>query len=394
VVLGVQQASITESLLEQFRSWGVTCVATRTGEDLIRAIETAVQKHTPFVVCEDELLAGSKLDLRGELARFKGKAHCILLSSPAAAVTQDEELLGLFDNILLKPAKQSHLFDALITAVEGHNPKQTKSKGLTDRFRRESDTQQFRKVSTLRILLAEDHHINRKLCLLMLDELGARADTVENGVAVLSALEHAEYDLILMDCNMPEMDGYEATKTIRQREATRTGENARHIPIVALTANALIGERERCLAAGMDDYLAKPFTTSELRDVLLRAGGEMTALPTVVAPVSRLDQLAAELDRESVAAMLDDFIKDLPERLSEMEKFMEAGQVKELERSAHSMKGISAAFGLEDLTARYRVIEAAAEADDLATARRHFQHLPAAQAAAIAWLRNWLAHKP
>jgi CheY-like chemotaxis protein len=370
----------------------MACVVTNNAADFLRAIAEAAQKHTPFVVCEDDLFTAGGENLRVELERWKSKAHCVLLSSPIAAVAEDEASQAIFTNVLLKPVKQSHLFDALITAVEGQGEQPTKIKGRTDRKIRATDTQQLTKISKLRILLAEDHHINRKLCLLMLNELGGNADTAENGREVLELLQQKYYDLILMDCNMPELDGYEATKIIRQMEKEKSG--SRHIPIVALTANALIGERERCLAAGMDDYLAKPFTASELSAALLRLGvPENLATVPDTASLSRLDQLAAELDRESVAAMLEDFINDLPPRLENMRSLAAANKMTELNREAHSLKGVSAAFGMEKLNAHYRALEEAAEKGDTVLCQRQLEELPEMHAAAAAQGRRWLAKK-
>ena len=120
----------------------------------------------------------------------------------------------------------------------------------------------------LRILVAEDHDTNRRLARFMLEGLGYRADFAGNGVEAIEAWERSNYDIILMDCQMPEMDGFEATREIRKREAARAAAGARRVCIIALTANALKGDRERCLAAGMDGYLSKPFTKQQLREGL------------------------------------------------------------------------------------------------------------------------------
>jgi CheY-like chemotaxis protein len=116
-----------------------------------------------------------------------------------------------------------------------------------------------------RVLLAEDNVVNQKVAARMLERLGYRTDVVGNGVEALEALARIDYDLVLMDCQMPEMDGFEAVKEIRRREGRR-----RHTPIVALTANAMEGDRDRCVGAGMDDYLAKPVDREALATVLGR----------------------------------------------------------------------------------------------------------------------------
>jgi CheY-like chemotaxis protein/HPt (histidine-containing phosphotransfer) domain-containing protein len=119
-----------------------------------------------------------------------------------------------------------------------------------------------------RILLVEDHPVNQQVALEILRKFGVETELAENGNVALTCLEESPYDLVFMDCHMPEMDGYQATALIRQREATSGGKE--RLPIIALTANAMEGDRAKCLAAGMDDYLAKPFTKKEMQEKLMQ----------------------------------------------------------------------------------------------------------------------------
>ena len=123
-----------------------------------------------------------------------------------------------------------------------------------------------------RVLLVEDNRVNQQVALGMLARIGCAVETAANGREALERLAAASFDVVLMDCHMPEMDGFEATAAIRAREAV----GGRRTPIVALTANAIEGDRERCLAAGMDDYLAKPIRLADLRRVVERWGGRAT----------------------------------------------------------------------------------------------------------------------
>ncbi len=117
----------------------------------------------------------------------------------------------------------------------------------------------------VRVLLAEDNLVNQKVAMIMLQKLGLEADVVANGLEALDALVGVAYDLVIMDCQMPEMDGFEATQRIRERER-----GTRRIPIVAMTANAMVGDREQCLEAGMDDHIPKPVRMEELKRILSR----------------------------------------------------------------------------------------------------------------------------
>ena len=247
-------------------------------------------------------------------------------------------------------------------------------------------------ISDLRILVAEDHPFNRKLCQLMLDNFGARAEWAVNGREAVEKFSPGNCDAILMDCNMPELDGFEATAAIRKIEAEKNA--PRRVRIIALTANALVGERERCLAAGMDDYIAKPFTTQQLYQALLAAvppaGGAAAPVAEAFNPV-RLEQLCNELDRAAVMDMVGDFLNEFPDRLAELHRLETAGQWPELERAAHSLKGLAALFGFPKLSEKFLAIEDAAEAADAGSVKTALATLDAPASSAAQQLAGWLA---
>jgi CheY-like chemotaxis protein len=154
---------------------------------------------------------------------------------------------------LTKPVRQSHLYNCLMT-VMGAAAELTVVSPVTHR---QEDAQIPLHV---RVLVAEDNVINQKVAVRLLEKLGCRIDVAANGQEAVTMLAQFAYDVVLMDCQMPEMDGFAATAAIRQREAS-TG---RHVPIIAMTANAMQGDREDCLAAGMDDYVSKPVSFDSL----------------------------------------------------------------------------------------------------------------------------------
>jgi PAS domain S-box-containing protein len=188
-------------------------------------------------------------------------AKLVMLTSLGNQLDNDEMQASGIEACVLKPVKQSRLFNRLAEVMVGHVPAVLKSSPVeTSKPVFAPDTT---KLPNARILLAEDNPINQKVALGLLANIGYKADVAKNGLEVLDALEKKSYDLILMDCQMPEMDGYETTQRIR----ARGGEGPR---IVAMTANAMRGESEKCLAAGMDDYLSKPVRLELLREMVTR----------------------------------------------------------------------------------------------------------------------------
>ena len=187
----------------------------------------------------------------------------IMLTSLGHRFSKSQLAVAGIDAYLVKPVKQSRLFDTLVDVVGGAKAESA----LT-----ETAPTPALALPLLRVLVAEDNQVNQKIATSQLKKLGCAVDVVANGLEVLEALPRAKYDLVFMDCQMPEMDGYEATRAIRVREA-----DSAHpcrwkapAPIIAMTANAMQGDREKCLAAGMDDYISKPMRSADLQAVLLR----------------------------------------------------------------------------------------------------------------------------
>jgi CheY-like chemotaxis protein len=182
----------------------------------------------------------------------------VLLTSVSYRGCAGEAQDAGFGAFLLKPIRQSQLYDCIAT-VMGMASEPSPQPLITRHTLREAEAQ-----SRARVLVAEDNVVNQRVAARMLEKLGCRVDVVANGLEALEAVSRITYHCIFMDCQMPEMDGYEATTVIRQREAL-TGA---HTPIIAMTANAMQSDRERCLAAGMDDYISKPAQPKELGTTL------------------------------------------------------------------------------------------------------------------------------
>jgi two-component system sensor histidine kinase/response regulator len=189
----------------------------------------------------------------------------VALTSPGQT-SMDELKLANIDTYLIKPVKQSRLLDCL-ASVGGGAP-------VDDRIAKSDQpvSQADPQSGKVLILLAEDNRINQRVSHALLHKLGYEADIVVHGLAALEALKAVPYDIIFMDCQMPQMDGYDATRAIRmQEQSSDQGSHPKSpVYIIALTANAMQGDREKCLAAGMDDYLTKPILLPELGAVLER----------------------------------------------------------------------------------------------------------------------------
>ncbi len=211
-----------------------------------------------------------------------------------------------------------------------------------------------------RILVADDNAINQRVIAAQLASLGYRADTVETGREALAAIARAPYDLVLMDCRMPEMDGYQAATEIRMQEA-----GDRRVPIVAVTAQAVRGERERCLAAGMDDYVTKPLTLDGLEEILNRWLGRSAKPDAPADSVSAQDEAPVNLEvlgRASVGdaglrqELVELFITQNAERLRAIGRALEEGDAEAACREAHTIRGVSGTLGagkLSDLAGRF-----------------------------------------
>jgi CheY-like chemotaxis protein/HPt (histidine-containing phosphotransfer) domain-containing protein len=289
------------------------------------------------------------------------------------------EALGC-SGYLLKPVKQQLLFDAIVAVLERQ---EERSASLVTRH----SVAEHKKLG-LRLLLAEDNPINQKLAVVLLQKAGYSVDAVENGAGALEKVQVNSYSAVLMDVQMPEMDGLEATRLIRDREKT-TG---KHVPIIAMTAHAMQGDRDRCLEAGMDDYVSKPLEPKVLFSALDRwaqtdhevvedvqdysspadvfsadlddglfgesesAASEGTTTLESSLVVSYEDTLPIDFesaihrfdgDQEFMMQMFQEYLAHLPGRLQELRAALQNADVGNLARLAHNLKGISLNFSVE-----------------------------------------------
>ncbi|HEY8187493.1 MAG TPA: response regulator [Pyrinomonadaceae bacterium] len=208
------------------------------------------------------------------------------------------------------------------------------------------------------ILIAEDNVVNQKVAVRQLEKLGYRADAVNNGREAAEALARIPYDVVLMDCQMPLMDGYEATAEIRRREG-----QAKHTKIVAMTANALKGDREKCLAAGMDDYIAKPVKSEDMVKLLQRVFADSTSDKEEFDGVSKEVSPPVDLNRlheamgDQVFEIVDIYLEEMAQNLEKLTAAIAAGNAGEVDLIAHNCTGTSANCGIFAVTQPLRELE-------------------------------------
>jgi PAS domain S-box-containing protein len=361
-------------LLELLRRWGLAPVPAVGGAEALARMRAAAAAGAPFPLL---LLDAMMPDMDGfevaaevrRHAEWAGTAVMMLSSgAPWVAGRSPEQLcreLGVC-HYLLKPVKQSDLLRAVTDSLAG-GPRPAPGPAPE------------RAATPLRVLLADDNAVNQALVRGFLERQGHAVVAVGNGREALAALEGGGFDLALMDVEMPEMGGLEATALFRRREP---GPGGRRLPVVALTAHAMKGDRERCLSAGMDGYLAKPIRSAELdrviAEVLGRAGagaGEGEA-----GADGRLDRAGLLARVEGDAELLDELVRlfagDVPARLGEVAVALAAGDGPRLRQAAHAVKGAVSNFVTGPgggpvqgaITAALRVEELAAGGDLTAAA--------------------------
>jgi PAS domain S-box-containing protein len=351
-------------LRKQLLSWGVASVEAVDGHQALEIAAAAVASGQVFDFGVIDL---NMPDMDGyELARTlkaepaTAAMPLVLLSSSGERLGAAESHLKGFAGVLTKPVRQSELFDCLVTAVHD---------GITQTQLAEPTTSQPQHEEAMgMILLVEDNKMNQLVGTKLLSKLGFHFEIAHHGGEAVSAISSGTFDAILMDCQMPELDGYEATAEIRRIEGS-----VRHTPIIAMTAAAIEGDRDKCLAAGMDDYLTKPVRLEALASILDRwvtkpaigpPGSDTPSLPNDDEWVDPLDQSQIELlrsldegDGAVLSQIIEQFLTQTEEGRAALIHGLERGDAPALQRAAHTIRGASANVGAVALAAVCAEIE-------------------------------------
>ncbi len=375
-------------LLAQYcLDWGLEAVVAATPAEAVGLLKAAASRGKPFdlAILDMEM---PEMDGQSLAEVIKGdpaisQVRLVLLTSLGrrgdAARAREVGFVGY----LTKPVRQQKLQECLAMVM---GVSTDISYGLDSPLITQFSRQERPNVASGRILVVDDHIVNQQLAELMLERLGHRVDSVGNGIEAVEAVSRQHYDLVLMDCQMPEMDGYEATREIRRREANiqessipserqATGDEGKvraHIPIIAMTANAMQGDRDRCVASGMDDYLSKPIRAQDLDRVLSqwlppherhldhgegvaedRPGGKILFPSDDGQPLSLDVSVLKELHGLGGAPLLsrlvEQFIHDASECVENIQRAVSEGSIKAFTDAAHGLKGICGNIGAQQL---------------------------------------------
>jgi CheY-like chemotaxis protein/HPt (histidine-containing phosphotransfer) domain-containing protein len=391
VLIVDDNATSREILTTRMTSWSMRASEAGDGPGALQALHRAIEENDPFrVAVIDMQMPGTDGETLGRTIQADRRlAHTRMVMLTSLGARDDArrfEEIG-FAAYATKPIQNLELMDALSRALTWRSGTKPKPQPIATR-------QAAREMMNLyagrkaRILLAEDNSVNQKVAVGILKKFGLRADAVADGAEALQALETIPYDLVLMDVQMPVLDGLEATRQIRNLQS-----KVRHhdIPIIAMTAHAMQGDRERCIEAGMNDYVSKPVSPPALAEVLARwlpkqdaelgllQAGRTPPLVLPSAPPAVFDR-AALLERlmndeHLVQVVTESFLDDIPRQIEALRGYLEAYEAPGAERQAHTIKGASATVGGEALRALAFEMEKAGKAGDLGSMAAHMDDL-------------------
>ncbi len=398
----VDDKATTRGILENYvSSWGMQCVSADSGQQALEVLHAGVASGKPCAVAIIDLqmpgMSGLALARAIKAESTLAATRLVLLTSFGRRGDAQAAREAGIVAYLTKPIRQSLLFDCLATVMAG--PDEASDSAVADLAQptmlvTRHSLNEARSKKRCRILAAEDNAVNQKVAAKMLQKLGYAVDVVANGQEAVEALSRIAYCAILMDCQMPEMDGFQATREIRRREGTDY-----HTPIIAMTANAMQGDRERCVEAGMDDYIAKPVKAEDLEAILERwvagasvpqhdtaettlgggrneeGGGMATDVPDssvcdVTEALARLDG-----DEELFQQLVGLFFTQGPEDMTQIREALASGDQTELMRRAHKLKGTLLQFSAPSVTEAVKRLEQHARDGDLLAAKTTFREL-------------------
>ncbi|MEJ5202422.1 MAG: response regulator, partial [Anaerolineales bacterium] len=372
-------------LRRYMESWGMVCKEAPDAQSALKMINSALQEGMLYdvAIIDLQLPDMDGFSLAEEIHSSEITPALVALTAFDQRGMEDMAMRRGFAAFITKPVKRGILFQVLCSAKLGkpliskHKPSSEKAYDFENVVIQPETKQKVAPTTRKIILLAEDNPANQKLAKVQLEKLGFQVETAENGQKALQAYLQAPYKfaLILMDCQMPEMDGFTATRLIRDEEMKR----GLHIPIVAMTANAMQGDREACIAAGMDDYISKPVTLPSLSEAIHRwLRTKETALPTLekapqpledIEPLdynmlNNIRELQTEGEADFLTELIDIYLEDSNILMERIQDGIIGGDFQDARKALHSLKGTSANLGVRSIAAACSELEKLLERDD------------------------------
>jgi CheY-like chemotaxis protein/HPt (histidine-containing phosphotransfer) domain-containing protein len=359
----------------QTAKWGMV---PRTTENAQQALELLrAGERFDLAILDMQMPGMDGLMLAGEIRKLPSATvmPLVLLTSMGVRADKAGPAISAFASCLTKPIKPAQLYEVLVRVISGAKPSQ-KPVPVVNKL----DPTLAQRLP-LRLLLCDDNAINQKVAARLIQQMGYKPDLSANGLDALAALDRQPYDMVFMDIQMPEMDGIEATRIIRERQRDR----ARHpnykspIIIIAMTANAMAGDREKCLSAGMDDYLPKPVRPEDVRRVIERwasaasasdtppAAPAQTATATeALAPAQEAEPAPVNMERlldftngnpDDLRELVTLYLRQTGEQVEQLKRAIDANTPAEVRRLAHSCAGASATCGMVRIVPLLRDLE-------------------------------------
>lgn len=380
-----------ELLIHQMNSWGIKQEGAEDGLKGLTILHRAVEEGRPFdmVLLDMHMPHMDGLDVARLIRKDPTLERTKIIILTSVGIRGDAQLAreAGINIYLTKPVRQVDLYNSLVELMNGNY---LEKKDLITQYHLKKELTTF----NARVLLAEDNIINQQVAKGVLCKLGCRVELATNGLEAVSAAQKESYDIVFMDCQMPRMDGYEATGKIRWMEDLKSGQ--KRLPIIALTANALSGDREKCLAAGMDDYISKPFGKEKIIKVLKHWLPENLHSPsqanlskkhphgvsdqsppmeskTIDTKVlNSIRDLQADGAEDLLTKIIKLFLEDTPGQLEKIKLALENSDIATLRLISHSLKSGSANLGALNLSALFRKMEENARNDSMEGASELF----------------------
>jgi signal transduction histidine kinase/DNA-binding response OmpR family regulator len=388
-----------EVLYNQLLAWGMSSETAENGSRALEMLRNAALQGAPYNLMITDMnmpgMDGLELVRAIKADPLMRNVHIVMLTSVGFYLDRHETNEADIDACLNRPVQQSLLYECIVSVL---NPSRSASANICSECQK---PEEIHDCYDCHVLLAEDNPVNQIVGQTMLESLGCSVELVSNGLEAVETLSRNSYDLVFMDCQMPEMDGYKATKIIREKEDAQLSEDngkISHVPIIALTAYALQGDREKCLSSGMDDYIPKPFGKAQLRAVLkkwldgrkiyksevlvsssakkvMSYASLLTNMQSIESDSTKAEQLLSQsvIDRkvlDNIRALQEEgkedllnkiitiFLNDSPERLAELRKAVNSVDAPSINRTAHTLKSSCANLGAMNLSSHFKEMEA------------------------------------